>query len=371
MTPETQHSRRAFVHVGAPKTGTTFLQNVFWQNRERLAEDGVLYPGDRPASHHQASLDLRGASFGPNPGPATAGAWDRLAAAARDWRGDVLVSSELLAWATPRQVDRALDSLDLDEVHVVMTLRDLRRQLPAVWQEEIKNRRVLDWPTFLAEAVRARADDAGPGGMWAGQDPRQVLGRWGSGLPTHWVHVVTLPPAGQAPGLLWDRFCSVLGIDPGRYDTEVRGSNVGIGLAEAELLRRVNLALDEELRWPQYANLVKHGIAESALTRTSSGKVALPEAFVGPVARRTRDIVDVLEVSRFDIVGDLADLDVGEGTAGNAPLDPEPEAMVDAAVATIVELLGQLAESRQTINRLRAARKRARRGGTGPESDGS
>jgi len=38
-------AERVFLHVGAPKSGTTFLQTVMWENREGLAERGVLIPG--------------------------------------------------------------------------------------------------------------------------------------------------------------------------------------------------------------------------------------------------------------------------------------------------------------------------------------
>ena len=35
---EAGHPSRVFVHVGAPKTGTTFLQEVLWKNRKALGE---------------------------------------------------------------------------------------------------------------------------------------------------------------------------------------------------------------------------------------------------------------------------------------------------------------------------------------------
>ena len=42
-------SEPVFLHVGLPKTGTTELQKVLWENRRRLAENGVVYPGRAPA----------------------------------------------------------------------------------------------------------------------------------------------------------------------------------------------------------------------------------------------------------------------------------------------------------------------------------
>lgn len=37
--------KRAFVHIGLPKTGTTAIQEYFSQNRKFLRSNGVLYPG--------------------------------------------------------------------------------------------------------------------------------------------------------------------------------------------------------------------------------------------------------------------------------------------------------------------------------------
>src|ERR1700754_1132007 len=34
-----------YLHIGAPKSGTTFIQNVLWRNKEVLAEQGVVLPG--------------------------------------------------------------------------------------------------------------------------------------------------------------------------------------------------------------------------------------------------------------------------------------------------------------------------------------
>ena len=35
-------SPRVFLHIGEPKTGTTFLQQVMWRNRSELAARGVV-----------------------------------------------------------------------------------------------------------------------------------------------------------------------------------------------------------------------------------------------------------------------------------------------------------------------------------------
>ena len=46
------------LHIGLPKTGTTYLQQVVWGNRDRLESDGVFVPGFGHREHLWAALDL-------------------------------------------------------------------------------------------------------------------------------------------------------------------------------------------------------------------------------------------------------------------------------------------------------------------------
>ena len=57
-------TKKVFFHVGAPKTGTTYLQQVLFQNREALARDGVLYPYEFFDESFRSMQDFRGASWG-------------------------------------------------------------------------------------------------------------------------------------------------------------------------------------------------------------------------------------------------------------------------------------------------------------------
>src|SRR4051812_22374835 len=47
-----------YLHIGAPKSGTTYLQKTLWNNRAALRDRGVLYPGPDFFSHTHAVLDL-------------------------------------------------------------------------------------------------------------------------------------------------------------------------------------------------------------------------------------------------------------------------------------------------------------------------
>ena len=53
---------RVFVHIGLPKTATSYLQTIIWANRERLRERGVVVPGSERRDHLWASRTVREAA---------------------------------------------------------------------------------------------------------------------------------------------------------------------------------------------------------------------------------------------------------------------------------------------------------------------
>jgi hypothetical protein len=144
---------KVLLHVGTPKTGTSYLQDVLFRNRETLAAAGIAYPATRHDSHFLAALDLMQLPWGGLQAHAI-GAWDELARQVRDHDGTAIISHEILATASRNQIGRALASLghggsDGTEIHLVLSVRDLVRQIPAEWQENVKHRAQLRYGAFL------------------------------------------------------------------------------------------------------------------------------------------------------------------------------------------------------------------------------
>ena len=204
--------RRVLVHVGAPKTGTSYVQDVLFLNRESLAGQGILYPAERFDEHFLAALDLMELHWGGLETQAV-GAWDRLAEQVRGWPGTSIVSHEILATASRQQVRRALDSFGDAEVHVVLSARDLVRQIPAEWQENVKHRRNVGYRAFLDKITDPSRAGELASWFWGVQEVPDILDRWGSSLPPERVHLVTVPKPGAPRDLLWQRFSAVLGLD--------------------------------------------------------------------------------------------------------------------------------------------------------------
>src|ERR671921_955550 len=131
-------ARRVYLHIGLPKTGTTYLQTLMWNNHDELARQGVLLPGESRREHLWASGVVRGDPHLARRSPEAPSAWDRLTREVNDWDGTAVVSHEFFAAASTEQVKRAFSELDGAEIHVVVTARDTLSLVTARWQERVK-----------------------------------------------------------------------------------------------------------------------------------------------------------------------------------------------------------------------------------------
>ncbi|MEU5991340.1 hypothetical protein ABZ806_20420 [Spirillospora sp. NPDC047418] len=350
-----------FLHVGAAKSGTTFLQQVLWHNRARLREHGVLYPGADFSAHVRAAFDLRRTFFREASDPRTRGAWRDLVDEVRDWPGNAVISQELLAPARPAYVRQAMADLDFADVHVVFTARDLGRQIPAHWQEDVKNRFTTSFTEFVA-ALRRRNWRTFESArlFWGLQDPVAVLGRWGADLPPERVHVVTLPRPGAPRDLLWRRFCAATGLAPDDFDLSGTFANASLGLTETQFLLRLNTALADtalarRIGWQVYNDEVKLFLAQHVLAgRPAPVRIELPAAHLPWATERAIETVEELRAAGYHVVGDLYELMpmAASGPAlGTAPApdpgEPRWAEMADAGLDAIAALLRRVQQRQE------------------------
>ncbi len=302
---------RIYLHLGEPKTGTTFLQDVMWGNRSWLAARGVVLPGYSHQDHSRASRDLRETPrLASDPAQPWAGEWDVLTRQALCARQTAVISDELLAACTARQADRAVRSLLTAEVHVILTVRDFATLLPAEWQEKVKCGSTTRWEEWLdwVTDIGPAADRRNRAWFWNVHDTLAVLDAWSQHIPPDHVHVITVPREGPAEEL-WVRFASVLGIESRGIDLTRARANSSLGLPEAELLRRMNEALPGEMPEWFYTRHVKrilaHDILGAGPRRT---RLAVPAARRAWAQDQAESLVTGLRDAKYTVVGDLGEL---------------------------------------------------------------
>ena len=330
-------TQRLYLHVGAPKSGTTYIQGVLEHNRDRLADAGVLVVGERHLDRVHAAMVVRDDPRLDSLPERASAAWDRLVTQIRHWRGHTAVLSyELFAGASAEQAERALGDLEGIETHIVITARDLGRSLPSAWQERLKF--ALTTPL---ERWRPRPESAGVRAEWGWRtmNPSGVAARWGATLSPDRVHVVTVPREVGDGQELWRRFAAAAGLSDHDLDLTFNRANESLGLVEAELLRRVNERLDDRLAGNrEHALWLRDTLAHGILVELGREPIGLTDEQFDEATTRSLEAIQALASAGYLVHGDLADLEATRPT-GRTPGEATDGELLDSAVETIIRLL--------------------------------
>lgn len=349
------------LHVGVPKSGTSFLQATLRANAVRLGAAGVHFPTDQHKGLFHAALELTGNHPGWGvPDQRVRGSWERLCRKARRYDGTTVLSNELFSNVAAADVPGALESLGGLDVHVVVTARDLARQLPAEWQEGVKHGRSLRYQRFLDRVCDPERSHPHARKFWRHQDVADLLDRWGRHLPADRVHLVTVPPPGAPRDLLWRRFCEVVGVDPDVAELPGTGSNVSLGVTAVDVLRRVNGRLRRlDDKPPALRRTVKQVLVNGALRADTSPRVSTPDELLPRLQEITDAWVRRVRDAGYQVVGDLDDL-TPRSASGAAPARPRVQVREsrDLALDAVAVLTREIAVLREEVREADALRRR-------------
>ncbi len=320
------------------KTGTTYLQQLMSENREALAAAGYLFPGRRWTDQSRAARDVmkRQQATSDENSP-----WRAMAAAMVAHPGEASVfSMEFLSFADAERAARILEPLEGAEVHAVLTVRDTTKVLPAQWQTSCRNRGTIPWPRFVNGVQHALRPDASSKSKSARVFQRtqgivRMLGVWEAAVGARRLHVVTVPPRGSDPRLLWDRFAQVIGVDPQVCSREPVSSNASMGHASTEMLRQLNLELADLIQ-RDYERVVRGPLRPVLGARTSQEEpIRLNRRGARLAAQWNRRVREAIADSGARFVGDQSDLPIQppDPSLPEALPTPDPEAILAAAVA--------------------------------------
>lgn len=205
---------RLFLHIGAHKTATSYLQGLFHHNRKTLAKAGLHYPLIGPNNAHHALAaswidlpDLPADFFGTG-GPDAL--WDNaiLHPYARQ-PGTLFLSAENFSRFHPKRVDMADLARRLevfDEVRVIYTARSQTDMLASLWAQVARSRKA---PTLKSYLERVFSTGMGGG---VSLDHHAVYHHLRTGFAPEQILLLDYEQIRNHPGGVAQSFLDLMGI---------------------------------------------------------------------------------------------------------------------------------------------------------------
>lgn len=231
-----KNHKKCYIHIGAPKTGSTSLQKFFHTNREALLDSGVLYPDVclRGYGHHDLAFLLNGEY------PNWATPQERpledlendLKTAVANHEGDILLSSEnFYLLPQPKNLAQLLERCGVTPAFEPIIVVYIRRQDEV--QESWYNQTVKAQGSTqtIEESIEEYAN------LW---DYWEHLNLWATVFGKEQMVVCPYNNVRMEAGELYDEFCSILNISSKNFVVEDRVTNTGLNRDILEFQRLVN-----------------------------------------------------------------------------------------------------------------------------------
>ncbi|WP_148572688.1 hypothetical protein [Nocardioides caldifontis] len=344
-------TRPVSVHIGASKTGTSSLQRGLWQSVEQLGAAGIGIPLPGRVPHVRRLLRPLGWVTGSGfVLPLDTEKLDALERRLTNTGGArLLISNEDLCEAGPDQIEAlagVLRRARLDP-EVVLTVRNLASVLPSEWQQFLKHRLTTPYPAFLEE-VRDRRGDAAAH-FWTRQDYVAIAERWTRLCAPERFHVVVVPPMAEDPDAVFRFFAEAVGFPQSALRLPRGDVNASLGYVEAEVYRRLNIALGSRLAEfeKEYQPAIRRVLLKGVLARKASGRITLPPEHVDWVRAEADRQRKGLLAGGYTVHGNPDALVPPADVAKPLPEVTEQQ-VADAAVATLANFAVRTFEAGQT-----------------------
>ena len=349
-----------FLHVGCRKSGTSSLQQALRDSTEQLGEQGLRFWLVNRKTHARRLLrPLRDVLAGGDREVALAqlrGLADRMVA---DPHPRHLLTIEDLAEQPDEAVALVHEAFAELDLHIVITARHWGRTLPSEWQQCLKERLTAPLEAFV-EGVQQETPEA-QALFLDRQDVPVIARRWQRDLPADRVVVIPVADSASRSTLMAD-FCALVGVDPEVLVSGTVPLNPSLGAAQAEMLRRFNVALGEDLDdhlRGGYWRVVRKGMVQQSLRlQPPRGRVVIPEEYAAWCHRATAERMEQVRASGFRLLGDPADL-VAPASVAEAYRPPTEEEVAAVAVRTLAETAALRWSQMQEEDRAKRRRRRS------------
>ncbi|QOV38359.1 hypothetical protein IM697_08235 [Streptomyces ferrugineus] len=330
------------LHIGPHKTGTTSIQGALFEARDAMARHGVEWPA---TTRHPMEAVLAGCARTGMMGDTrpTEQHWERLLQQVRaTGRRTSVLSSEFFADATDdATVERVVEQLGGERVHVLVTLRPLARIMPSQWQQYVQNGLRMGYEDWLRHMLRKAPYEQPNPSFWRRHRHDRLIERWARVVGTERVTVVVVDDRDREG--LTRTFETLLGLPEGLLRPVPDAANRSLTLAETEMLRNLNKEFRaNELPAELYSQLVRNGAVMHMKNACTPGpgdvKIGTPQWAVEAADGIGAEMAERIGAMGVRVIGDLRLL---SGDRSLLPAVPKPATRTDVDPRLAPEVAAQ------------------------------
>ena len=357
-------AKQIFLHIGCPKTATTHIQRLLAKSRKTLLEIGYLYP---EIPHNCVDQNSAFETINTRNMRKTSD-WEALVNKIKDYSGNIILSSEILAAYPAKKIETIFQWLDFCPINLIVSLKPFINQISSEWQESILHGNTLEFDTWCEQVVQSQENKFGHY-LLESQDPERIITRWQKyGQPTS-VSVVTVPDKKiSRPQELERRFLEAVKLDPANLLSLWREikvfSNPRLNWEKAEVVRLANCIFAKQHDIPikadgllplwtthgflraEYLNIIKNKLGNNLLKNTPEHDrpfpIGLRDDYFQWGKSMTKKAALWIDKNQFPLFGNFSDIDWREDLAFAREF--EPPADRDIAITATHSLLWSLKE---------------------------
>ena len=304
------------LHIGVHKTGTTAIQGALAQARSELAAQGVLYPGKLPSQFRAAMSIVNPAEEDSDDAVAIPQQrWNTLVKQVAKADGTVVISSEVFCEADDDTARRITTELTDRPIAVLIGVRPLWQQLASSWQQYVKSTLTTPYHTWLDETFHGMSPTPS---FWTRNDLPALVKRWSHAPGVSRVGVFVIDTDDR--NAIFGFFDELIGLNSGTLRANPdHPSNPSLNAEQAEIIRRVNVAVAGKLDYRTYRRRIRRGAVTEFLADVSGPAISTPQWALDAAVDTMSAQLAAVEHASFDRLNDLSSL-----TSTPPPAGPEP-----------------------------------------------
>src|SRR4029077_1795685 len=157
--------------------------------------------------------------------------------------------------------------------------------------------------------------------------------------PHEHIHVLPMVPGGSDPTELLRRFLAVLGCAETAVEMPEERVNEGLGVVEAELLRRITPLMTDFRSAGDRGNWIRGYLAAPGVMPGLGERFRPSDARLAVLEARGARAIDALREGGYDVVGDVSLLEPHDVGERRQPSDVTASEELDVAVQVIAALM--------------------------------